>query len=57
MTTSLAEVYEVVGDDFSPNHWTPDYSVSLAPKIMFYMLQRLVSQCECYLTPMGLNAI
>jgi len=43
MTTSPAEVYEVAGDDFSPNHWTPDYSVSLAPKIMFYMLQRLVS--------------
>jgi hypothetical protein len=29
-TTSRAEVYEVARDDFSPNHWTPDYSVSCA---------------------------
>jgi len=29
-TTSPAHVYEVAGDDFSPNHWTPDYSVSCA---------------------------
>ncbi|CAD6233592.1 unnamed protein product [Miscanthus lutarioriparius] len=25
-TTSPAHVYEVASDDFSPNHWTPDYS-------------------------------
>lgn len=26
ITTSPAEVYQVAGDDFSPNHWTPDYT-------------------------------
>ncbi|XP_066327949.1 uncharacterized protein [Miscanthus floridulus] len=39
MTTSPAEVYEVAGDDFSPNHWTPDYSRRLQweqeQKVMF----------------------
>jgi len=28
ITTSPAEVYQIADDDFSPNHWTPDYSVS-----------------------------
>jgi hypothetical protein len=40
ITTSPAEVYEVAGDDFSPNHWTPDYSVSCAnfiPKYCSYL--------------------
>ncbi|XP_066328160.1 uncharacterized protein [Miscanthus floridulus] len=35
MTTSPAEVYEVAGDDFSPNHWTPDYSWEQEQKVMF----------------------
>ncbi|CAD6212559.1 unnamed protein product [Miscanthus lutarioriparius] len=36
MTTSPAEVYEVVGDDFSPNHWTPDYSQPWASSSQYF---------------------
>ncbi|XP_021320869.1 uncharacterized protein LOC8067025 isoform X2 [Sorghum bicolor] len=35
ITTSPAEVYQVADDDFSPNHWTPDYSWEQEQKIMF----------------------
>ncbi|CAD6229012.1 unnamed protein product [Miscanthus lutarioriparius] len=36
MTTSPAEVYEVAGDDFSPNHWTSDYSQPWASSSQYF---------------------